>query len=80
MSEAARRSRRTGTRASLAQSVLRIAAIAAAAAVLLWAALFLDLVRKHADAASPSAGTPTTQRIDPGASAQPPASVTTRTS
>jgi hypothetical protein len=59
-----------------------IAALAAVAAALVWSVLFIDLVRKHSDAAATTAATPTHQTATAGSAqpAQAPASVTTRTS
>jgi hypothetical protein len=68
-------------RPSLSSTVLRVAAVAAVAAVLIWSVLFVDLVRKHSDAAA-AVSPPGAQIASPdsGQPAQAPAPVTTRTS
>lgn len=77
---AARRAAAT-PRPSLSGTILRLAAIALVAAVLVWSVLFVDVLRKHygAGAALPQ---PASQVSAPGGSqsAQAPAPVTTRTS
>ena len=61
-------------RASLARTVLRVAAIATVAAAVVWSVLFVDVVRKRVEvgAALPA--------LEDGQSSQAPAPVTTRTS
>lgn len=81
MSEPAAQTRKRPTashRPSLRRTAVEIAALAAVAAAIVWSVLFVDLLRKHTDAAAtpPVAST----RQDPGLGAQAPAPVTTRTS
>ncbi|HWK28717.1 MAG TPA: hypothetical protein VNS09_19290 [Solirubrobacter sp.] len=68
-------------RLSLAATVLRLAAIAMVAAVLVWSVMFADLLHKHSDSAAALAQ-PSGQLTAPdgGQRAQAPAPVTTRTS
>ena len=68
-------------RPSLSGTVLRLAAIALVAAVLVWSVLFADVLRKHSGAGAALAQ-PTGQVSSPdgGQSAQAPAPVTTRSS
>ncbi|MET0818750.1 MAG: hypothetical protein ABWZ67_14385 [Solirubrobacteraceae bacterium] len=68
-------------RPSLSFTVLRVATVAAVSAVLIWSVLFVDLVRKHSDAAA-ALSPPVGQIANPdrGQPAQAPAPVTTRTS
>lgn len=76
---AARRTR--APRPSLSATVLRLAAVATIAAVLVWSVLFVDLLRKRADTGTALAQ-PSSQPSNPNAGqpAQAPAPVTTRTS
>ena len=69
------------TRPSLSATVLRLAAVATIAAVLVWSVLFVDLLRKRSDAGA-ALTQPTGQLSGPdgGQSARAPAPVTTRTS
>ncbi|HET8756177.1 MAG TPA: hypothetical protein VFM58_09210 [Solirubrobacteraceae bacterium] len=62
-------------------TVLRLAAVALVAAVLIWSVLFVGVLRKRSDAGT-GAGQPTGQISSPdgGQSAQAPAPVITRTS
>jgi hypothetical protein len=68
-------------RRSLLATVLRIAAVATIAAVLLWSVLFVDLLHRHSQAraalSQPAGQVP---RPAGGDAAQAPAPVTTRTS
>jgi hypothetical protein len=68
-------------RPSLQGTVLNIAAVAAVAAVLVWSALFIDLLRTRSEAAATPAA-PAAEVASPsvGQPAQTPAPVTTRTS
>ena len=61
--------------------MLRLAAVALVAAVLVWSVLFVDLLRKRGEPAA-ALTQPTDQPSSPdgGRSAQAPAPVTTRTS
>ena len=73
--------RRGAPRPSLSATVLRVAAVAAVAAVLIWSVLFVGLLRKRSDAAAAlnqSAGQLASP--DSGQPEQAPAPVTTRTS
>lgn len=75
------RARTAGRRPSLRTTVLQLAALAAVAAVLVWSALFVDLLRKRGDAGA-AVTQPAGQLASPdsGQPAQVPAPVTTRTS
>ena len=68
-------------RPSLSATVLRLAAVAAIAAVLVWSVLFVGVLRKRSDAVATLAQ-PAGQVASPdsGQPAQAPAPVTTRTS
>jgi hypothetical protein len=68
-------------RPSLFATVLRLAAVAAIAAVLVWSVLFVDLLRKRGDTAT-AVTQPSGQVSAPdgGRPAPAPAAVTTRTS
>ena len=68
-------------RPSLARTVLRLAAIALVAAVLVWSVLFVDALRKHlgTGAAQPNPGAQVSG-ADGGESAEAPEPMTTRTS
>ena len=75
------KSRMATPRPSLQGTVLNIAAVAAVAAVLVWSALFIDLLRKRSEAAtSPAAPAAPVASPGVGEPAQTPAPVTTRTS
>ena len=67
-------------RPSLRATLLRVAAVAAVAAVLVWSALFLQLVRERASAATTTPQIATGQTADPNHGQPAPAPVTTRTS
>ena len=67
-------------RPSLLATVLRIAAVSAVAAVLIWSVLFVELLQKHADSTALARPAGQLTSPDPGQPAPPPASVTTRTS
>jgi hypothetical protein len=83
MSSAAAATRRgaAARRLSLSATVLRLAAVAAIAGVLVWSVLFVDLLRKRTDADAALAQ-PAGQLASPngGQLAQPPGAVTTRAS
>jgi hypothetical protein len=68
-------------RPSLSATMLKIAAVAAVAAVLIWSVLFADLLRKHSHATA-ALSQPAGQVASPagGQPAPAPAPVTTRTS
>jgi hypothetical protein len=68
-------------RPSLSGTVLRLAAIALVAAVLIWSALFADVLRKHSGAGA-ALSQPAGQISSPdgGQAAQAPTPVTTRSS
>jgi hypothetical protein len=68
-------------RPSLSGTVLRLAAVALVAAVLVWSVLFVDILRKYAGAAGTTSQS-TGQLAGPGTgqSAKAPAPVITRTS
>jgi hypothetical protein len=68
-------------RPSLSATVLRLAAVATIAAVLVWSVLVIDLLRKRADTGTALAQ-PSGQLSSPdgGRPAQAPGPVTTRTS
>ena len=68
-------------RHSLSATVLRLAAVALVAAVLIWSVLFVDLLRKRGEPAA-ALTQPTDQPSSPdgGRSARTPAPVTTRAS
>jgi hypothetical protein len=65
------------SRPPLRITVLRLAAIAAVAAVLIWSLLYLDVVRSHTGTALAQ---PRSQQASPLDSRPAPAPVTTRTS
>ena len=68
-------------RPSLSGTVLRLAAIALVAAVLVWAVLFVDVLRKHpGDGAALPQHAGQASSPDGDQSAETPAPVTTRTS
>lgn len=69
-------------RPSLRATLMRVAAVSAVAAVLVWSALFLQLVRERGSVATTTPQIATGQTADPngGQPAQEPAPVTTRTS
>ena len=68
-------------RPSLSATVLRMTAVALVAALLVWSALFVDVLRKRGEAAAaPPLPTGGLAGPDDGASAEAPAPVTTRTS
>ena len=68
-------------RPSLSATVRRLSAVALVAALLVWSALFVDVLRKRGDtAAAPSQPTGRLSSPDGGAAAEAPAPVTTRTS
>jgi hypothetical protein len=67
-------------RTSLGATVLRLAAIAAVAAVLVWAALVLGALRSKATAAVPSTAPAAASSPGGGQIAATPAPVTTQTS
>jgi hypothetical protein len=65
------------SRPPLRVTVLRLAAIAAVAAVLIWSLLYLDVVRSHTGTALAQ---PSREQASPLDSRSTPAPVTTRTS